>query len=77
MRMFAALFLSILISVGVGIYAAVSNKAEGIIPSVVGIFQALPILAFFPFVIYVFVFLLPGYIGINAAVVFLIITSMI
>lgn len=76
LRMFAALFLSILLSIAVGIYAATSRKAERIILPVVDIFQTLPILAFFPFVIYVFVFLLPGYIGINAAVIFLIVTSM-
>ncbi len=77
LRMFAALFLSILISLFVGIYAAISKRAESVVLPVVDIFQTLPILAFFPFVIYVFVFLLPGYIGINAAVIFLIITSMI
>jgi len=76
LRMFAALFFSILISIGVGITAAVSKRAEKIILPVIDIFQTLPILAFFPFVIYIFVFLLPGYIGINAAVIFLIITSM-
>ncbi|MEM3227539.1 MAG: ABC transporter permease subunit [Candidatus Micrarchaeaceae archaeon] len=76
LRMFAALFLSVLLSIGVGIAAAVSKHAERIILPIVDIFQTLPILAFFPFVIYVFVFLLPGYIGINAAVIFLIITSM-
>lgn len=77
LRMFAALFLSILISIGVGIYAAVSRRAESFILPIVDILQTLPILAFFPFVIYVFVFLLPGYIGINAAVIFLIVTSMV
>ena len=76
-RMFAALFLSIAISIIVGIYAAVSRRAERVVIPVVDVLQTLPILAFFPFVIYVFVFLLPGYIGINAAVIFLIITSMI
>ncbi|MGC8478323.1 MAG: ABC transporter permease subunit [Candidatus Micrarchaeia archaeon] len=75
-RMFAALFISILISLAIGIYAAISKNAERIILPIIDIFQTLPILAFFPFVIYVFVFLLPGYIGVNAAVIFLIVTSM-
>ncbi len=77
LRMFAALALSIVISLFVGIWAATSDKASRIILPLVDIFQTLPILAFFPFVIYVFVFVLPGYIGINAAVVFLIVTSML
>jgi len=76
-RMFVALFLSILIALGVGIYAAINRKAEKVIIPIVDILQTLPILAFFPFVIYIIVATIPGYIGINAAVVFLIITSML
>ncbi|MEM3177784.1 MAG: ABC transporter permease subunit [Candidatus Micrarchaeaceae archaeon] len=76
-RMFIALFFSILISLAVGIYAATNRRAERIIIPILDIFQTLPILAFFPFVIYVFVALLPGFIGINSAVIFLIITSMV
>ncbi|MFI5412676.1 MAG: ABC transporter permease subunit [Candidatus Micrarchaeales archaeon] len=76
-RMLIALFVSILISLFVGIYAATNRTAERIIIPILDIFQTLPILAFFPFVIFVVVATLPGYIGINAAVIFLIITSMI
>ncbi|MEM0201937.1 MAG: ABC transporter permease subunit [Candidatus Micrarchaeaceae archaeon] len=76
-RMFIALGFSILIGLAVGIYAATSSRAEKAIIPVVDILQTLPILAFFPFVIYVVVATLPGYIGINAAVIFLIITSML
>ncbi|MDE1871032.1 MAG: ABC transporter permease subunit [Candidatus Micrarchaeota archaeon] len=76
-RMLVALFLSIAISMFVGIYAATNRTAEKVIIPVWDIFQTLPILAFFPFVILVVVSTLPGYIGINAAVVFLIITSMV
>ncbi|MGC8676132.1 MAG: ABC transporter permease subunit [Candidatus Micrarchaeia archaeon] len=76
-RMFVALFFSIIISLAVGIEAARSKRAEKIIIPVLDIFQTLPILAFFPFVIYIFVAILPGFIGINAAVIFLIITSMV
>jgi NitT/TauT family transport system permease protein len=75
--MFSALFLSIIISLFVGIYAATNKTAERIIIPIWDIFQTLPILAFFPFVIFVVVATLPGYIGINAAVIFLIVTSMI
>ena len=76
-RMLIALFLSVVISLFVGIFAATNKTAERIIIPVWDIFQTLPILAFFPFVIFVVVATLPGYIGINAAVIFLIVTSMI
>ncbi len=77
LRMFAALFISVFISIFVGIYAATNQRAEKIILPVVDVLQTIPILAFFPFAIFVFVFILPGFIGINAAVIFLIITSML
>ncbi len=77
LRMFIALFFSIIIGIFVGIYAATSDSAAKIIMPVVDVLQTLPILAFFPFVIFVVVNTLPGYIGINAAVIFLIITSML
>jgi NitT/TauT family transport system permease protein len=76
-RMLIALFFSIIIGLGIGIWAATSRKAERIIIPIVDILQTLPILAFFPFVIYIIVAAIPGYIGINAAVIFLIITSML
>ncbi len=76
-RMLVALFLSIIISLFVGILAATNRTAERIVIPILDIFQTLPILAFFPFVIFVVVATLPGYIGINAAVIFLIVTSMI
>ena len=76
-RMFIALGASVIISVFVGIYAATSKRGERIIIPIVDVLQTIPILAFFPFAIFVFVAILPGYIGINAAVIFLIITSMV
>ena len=76
-RMLIALFLSVVISLFVGIFAATNKTAERIIIPIWDIFQTLPILAFFPFVIFVVVATLPGYIGINAAVIFLIVTSMV
>ncbi len=77
LRMFTALGVSVVISLFLGIYAAISPKAERIILPIVDILQTLPILAFFPFAIFVVLLILPGYIGINAAVIFLIITSMV
>jgi len=76
-RMFIALGFSVVIGIAIGIWAALSRGAERVILPVVDILQTLPILAFFPFVIFVVVATLPGAIGINAAVVFLIVTSML
>ncbi len=76
-RMFAALAISVVLSIGIGIYAATNRKAEGLILPLVDILQTLPILAFFPFVIFIMVATIPGALGINLAVVFLIITSMV
>ncbi len=76
-RMFTALFLSIVFSIYVGITAATNHKKERIILPLLDIFQTIPILGFFPVVIYFVVLVLPGFIGINAAVVFLIFTSMV
>lgn len=76
-RMFAALAVSVAISLFVGIYAATHKTAEKIMIPIVDILQTLPILAFFPFAILVIVSAIPGALGINAAVIFLIITSMV
>ena len=76
-RMFIALGLSVIISIFVGVYAATYKVAERFLLPVLDILQTVPILAFFPFALYVFVVFLPGYIGINAAVIFLIVTSMV
>lgn len=76
-RMLIALFLSVIVSIAIGIFAARSKTAGRIIIPILDVFQTLPILAFFPFVIYIVVATLPGYIGINAAVIFLIVTSMV
>ena len=76
-RMFIALAISMVIALFTGIAVARSAKLNKVLMPVVDILQTLPILAFFPFAIYLFVFYLPGSIGINAAVIFLIITSML
>ncbi len=76
-RMLVALLISFIISLFVGIWAARSEIAGKVILPIIDIFQTLPILAFFPFVIYVVVVALPPMFGINAAVVFLIVTSML
>lgn len=76
-RMFAALGISIVISIILGIYAATHRLAEKIIIPIIDVLQTVPILAFFPVVIFLIVGTLPGSLGINIAVVFLIITSMV
>jgi NitT/TauT family transport system permease protein len=76
-RMFIALFISIGISVVFGVWAATSSRAEKIILPITDVLQTVPILAFFPLALVVFVYYLPPLIGIDAAVIFLIITSMV
>jgi NitT/TauT family transport system permease protein len=75
-RLFAALFLSIIFSLVVGIVAATNKRAESAILPALDVLQTVPILAFFPVVIYLIVSVLPNFIGINLAVIFLIFTSM-
>jgi NitT/TauT family transport system permease protein len=76
-RMLIALGVSVLLGIAVGIYAATSKRAEKVIIPIIDIFQTLPILSFFPFVIYIFIALIPGFVGIELAVIFLITTSML
>ena len=75
-RMFIALALSVLFGIAVGVYAATHKAAERLILPIIDILQTLPILTFFPFAIFVVLLLIPSTAGINAAVVFLIFTSM-
>jgi len=75
-RMLAALFLSILFSWAVGIAAGVSKGAERTILPLLDVLQSVPILGFFPIMIYAIISILPGKPGIELAVVFLIFTSM-
>jgi NitT/TauT family transport system permease protein len=82
-RMFIALFLSIIIAIIFGVWAATSKKAERLILPVTDVLQTLPILAFFPIVLALFVTTLPQLTGISqsggidVAVIFLIVTSMV
>jgi len=77
LRMFIALFVSILFSIAVGIAAATNKRMEKVILPSLDILQTIPILGFFPVVIYLIVILMPNFIGINTAVIFLIFTSMV
>src|SRR5271157_3585017 len=76
LRLFIALVVSILFSIAVGISAATNEKLEKIILPVLDVLQTIPILGFFPLVIFLIVSFIPGFVGINVAVIFLIFTSM-
>lgn len=76
-RMLIALVIAIALSLVIGISMARSRILERIMLPIIDVLQTLPILAFFPFVIYVVIIFLPGLVGINGAVIFLIITSML
>ena len=77
-RMILALGLSILFALAVGIWAARNRRAESVILPLLDIFQSIPILGFFPFVIFAIYGtpLLHNFIGANLAVIVLIFTSM-
>jgi len=74
--MMLALGLSIVFALAVGIWAARSKRAESVILPLLDIFQSIPILGFFPFVIGAIYGALPNAIGANLAVIILIFTSM-
>ena len=76
-RLLIALAISIAVGMVIGIWAAISTRAENILVPLLDVGQTLPILTFFPFVVFVIVAAIPGSAGIGSAVVFLIITSMI
>ncbi|MDA4136747.1 MAG: ABC transporter permease subunit [Thaumarchaeota archaeon] len=74
--MIIALFLSVLFSLTIGITAARNRKAETVIIPTLDVLQSIPILGFFPIVIYGISAVLPGAAGVDLAVIFLIFTSM-
>ena len=80
-RMFAALGISVALAIAFGVWAATSRSAERIILPIMDILQTLPILAFFPIVLVIFapqtITGVENLAGVNAAVIFLIITSMV
>ncbi len=74
--MVLALGLSIIFALAVGIWAARSRRAESVILPLLDIFQSIPILGFFPFVIGGIYGAIPNWVGANLAVIVLIFTSM-
>ena len=75
-RMILALGLSVVFALAVGIWAARSKRAEAVILPLLDIFQSIPILGFFPFVIAGIYGAIPDFVGANLAVIVLIFTSM-
>ncbi len=75
-RMILALGLSVVFALAVGIWAARSKRAEAVILPLLDIFQSIPILGFFPFVIAGIYGAVPNFVGANLAVIVLIFTSM-
>ena len=75
-RMVLALALSVVFALAVGIWAARSRRAEAVILPLLDIFQSIPILGFFPFVIAGIYGAVPNLVGANLAVIVLIFTSM-
>jgi NitT/TauT family transport system permease protein len=79
-RMILALGLSVVFALAVGILAARNRRAESVVLPLLDIFQSIPILGFFPFVIFALYgppgSLLHNFVGANLAVIILIFTSM-
>ena len=77
-RMLIALALSILFGLAIGILSARNKRAESIIIPLLDVFQSIPILGFFPVVIFGIIGAIPSNqeLAVNIAVVILIFTSM-
>ncbi len=77
-RMFAALGLSFITAISLGILAARNSIASKIVIPIVDILQSVPILGFFPAAIAFFITLFhKSQLGIESAAIFLIFTSMV
>lgn len=75
LRMLAAYVLSVLLALVFGVAMARSRSVERFLLPILDILQSIPILGFFPAALAFFVTVLPAGIGVEAAAVFLIITS--
>ncbi len=75
-RIFAALALSIVLAWVVGIAAARNSVAEKLLIPVFDILQAVPVLGFLPIILILFVNYFPPSLGVEFAVIFLIISGL-
>jgi len=74
-RMLAAYVISLIFSIFYGLYAAINKKAEKILIPTLDILQSVPILGFFPVVLFLFIYYFPAGIGVELASIILIFTS--
>ncbi len=74
-RMLSAYILSLIFSIFYGLYAATNRKAERILIPILDILQSVPILGFFPVVLFLFIYYFPAGIGVEIASIILIFTS--
>ncbi len=76
LRMFAAIFASLMFTFGVATLAAKSRKAELVIVPALDILQSVPVLVFLTFTVTFFIGLFPGSeLGVECAAIFAIFTS--
>jgi len=73
-RLTMGLIISILLSLAIGILAARNKSVERVIIPLLDVLQSVPILGFFPAVVYLFIYLNP-YLGAELAAIVLIVTS--
>ncbi len=76
-RMFAAYLISLVVALVLGYYMAKEKIIERVLMPLVDVLQTIPILIFFPPVIYFVIDNVPGWIGVEIAAIFLIVTSMV
>ncbi|MGC9010261.1 MAG: ABC transporter permease subunit [Sulfolobales archaeon] len=76
LRMFIAYIISLIIALNLGISMARNRYLESLLLPILDILQSIPILGFFPIALVVFINLFP-IIGVEIAVIFLLITSLI
>lgn len=77
MRMFVAYILSLIGSILIGTIMARNRHVETFLLPILDILQSIPILGFFPMVLLLFIRAIPNKLGVELAIIFLIVTSMI
>ncbi|NAZ13355.1 MAG: ABC transporter permease subunit [Desulfurococcales archaeon] len=77
MRMFIAYMISVILGLIIGVSMARNRYVEAILLPVLDVLQSIPILGFFPVAILILIKMLPGWLGIETAVIFLLITSLL
>lgn len=76
-RMFVAYIVSLLLAIALGVSMARNRVLETVLLPVLDILQSIPILGFFPLALIVIIEHLPGGLGVETAVVFLLVTSLV